>query len=129
MDKLNVYSIASVQRIDKIQELLRGQALTLQEIADAVNISRRYARDYISYLKDAGSIYISGFRKGHLPGNCKQYLPLYRWGGDADSVEPAKPEKDPDEQIDRVIAMRKAKSIKPFRDWTAAWIPTRGAVQ
>jgi biotin operon repressor len=119
MDKINIYSTASAQRIERIQELLRGQALTLQEIADAINISRRYARDYINYLQEVGSVYIADFRKGYLPGNCRHYLALYRWN--AASVT----EADDGEQIDRVQAQKKAKSIKPFRDWTAAWIPTR----
>jgi hypothetical protein len=128
MDNLNFRSEASVQRIDRIQEMLRQQPLTLQEIADGINISRRYARDYVNYLQEIGSIYIADFRKGNLPGNCRHYLAMYRWGTGTDAAAPiAEPveTQDQDESRDRAAAMKKAKAIQPFRDWTAAWIPTR----
>lgn len=135
MDNLNFQSAASIQRIERIQQLLRQQAMTAQEIADAIHISRRYARDYIIYLQEIGSIHIADFRKGNLPGNCRQYMALYRWGMGADAVSPmaerkAEPDdvQDPEERRDRAVALKKAKAIQPFRDWTAAWIPTREAV-
>lgn len=132
MDNLNFNSEQSINRIDRIQELLRSQAMTLQEIADALFISKRYARDYITYLQEIGSVHIADFRKGNLPGNCRQYLALYRWGMGVNAAAPMierKPKAaaiDADERRDRAAALKKAKAIQPFRDWSAAWIPTRG---
>lgn len=133
MDKLNFNSEKSIARIDRIQELLRSQAMTQQELADAIFVSNRYARDYIIYLQEIGSIYVADFRQGNLPGNRRQHFPLYRWGEGVDAVAPmterkssAVNDQDQDERRDRAAALKKAKAIKPFRDWSAAWIPTRG---
>ena len=130
MVHLNANTPQSIKRIERIQELLRSDAMTLQEIADAVFISKRYARDYIIYLQEIGSIYIADFRKGNLPGNCRHYLAMYRWGSGVNAVSPMDEkielDQDMEERLDRVAAIKKAKAIKPFRDWSAAWIPTRG---
>jgi hypothetical protein len=131
MDKLNFNSEKSVARIERIQELLRSQAMSQQELADAIFVSNRYARDYIVYLQEIGCIHIADFRRGTLPGNRRHHIALYRWGMGADAVAPPMERKprtiatDPDERRDRAVALKKAAAIQPFRDWSAAWIPTR----
>jgi hypothetical protein len=139
MDNLSFQSSTSIQRIDKIQELLRQQSMTLQELADGINISTRYAREYINHLQETRCVYIADFRKANNIGNARGYVPLYRWGSGPNAAMPEREHKAKaaertiklyggDEKQDRDKAIRKARAIKPFRDWTAAWIPTRGAV-
>jgi hypothetical protein len=74
-------------RLSKIEQLLRGQALTAQEIADGVFLASVSTLVYIRQLKDAGRIYISGWvRRGSA---CPQWVAQYRWGSLPDKPKPA----------------------------------------
>lgn len=130
MDRLNFGSEQSIKRIDRIQEILRSQSLTMQEIAEQINVTKRYAQEYIHHLQDIHCVYIAEYRKDIRP-NSWRHVALYRWGNnpnakvlDRQYKAPASP--DAEERRDRALALKKAKLIKPFRDWSAAWIPTRG---
>lgn len=130
---------AALARIDRIQHLLRQQPSTVQEIADAVHISKRYASEYVEYLRAQGRIHVCEYRREQRAAY-QVYKPLFAWGIGADAPPPDRSDKvrqaearakmnlDP-EAKDKSLALRRAKSIKPRRDWTAAWIPSRGGNQ
>lgn len=124
---------ATLARIERIQQLLRQQPSTIQEIADAVHISKRYATEYVSYLREQGKLHICDYRRE--PRDCYQvYKPLLAWGPGADAPHPDRSSrvrqaehraKIADDPVRKEIelAKRRAKAIKPHMDWTSAWIP------
>lgn len=133
---MSFISPAAVARIDRIYQLLRQQHMTVQEIADAVFISTRYAREYMSHMRSGGLAHIVSYRKIQRETRY-DYVPVYAFGPGEDAEKPlalrnidksrehrAKIAADP-EAHDREKARRRAARIKPHRDWTAAWIPTK----
>ncbi len=137
MYQMTFTSTAALNRIERIQQLLRHEPSTIQEIADAVFISLRYATDYIRHLREHGQVYICEYRRDDCKVN-RVFRPLYAWGTGTDAPSPdrssrarqaeyrARIRADP-EKWQRELARRKARRLKPRRDWTAEWIPTRSA--
>ena len=129
-------SEAAKRRIDKIQQLLRGQDLAIADLADQIHLTLYWARAYINYLHDTKQVHIASYQVRRHQHYDRQ-IALYCWGEATDAAKPAamtyleKAHKrramiaaDPDMQ-DKEAAKRRAKYIKPARDWAASWIPTK----
>jgi len=127
-------------RIERIKDLLSRRYMTLNEIAEATHISVRWARAYLNHLHKDKIIYIAAYRYKHLDVKTVSHA-LYKLGSKEDAYRPlplssaqrmARQRKIINEDADlreKLLAQRRAARIKPRRDWTAAWIPTRtGAV-
>jgi len=123
----------ALARIERFQLALRRQDCTAQELADAVFLHPRYAVQYIRYLHDQGRIHICEYRLVRMIFKLCAH-PVYAWGPGADAPPPKRlthaersriRRKDPEFRL-REAAKQRAKRIMPYRDWTAAWIPTRG---
>ncbi len=120
-------------RIERIRAALSMCEMTSAEIAQAVHIHPTYLREYIRHLRETFQIHIAGYQA--VKRTHTWHLPIYAWGAAADAPPPRRPthaerarlrRKDPEKKLQD--AMRaKARQIKPHRDWTAAWIPTREA--
>lgn len=120
-------------RIERIRAALLMREMTSAELAEAVHIHPTYMREYINHLREAFWIHIAGYqavKRAHT-----WHLPIYAWGAGADAPPPRRPthaerarqrRKDPEKKLQDAMRV-KAKKIKPYRDWTAAWIPTREA--
>ena len=137
-DKLTFKNPAALARLLRIQGLLRQEPSTLSEIAAVVHISVRYAREYLSNIRERRQAYVHSYRQDRV---CEYatWKPLYAWGTKKDAKEPdtsarAKQERrrarinaDPLAKASE-LAKRRAKAIKPFTDWTSSWIPRKPSV-
>ncbi len=120
-------------RIERIKAALLAREMTADELADTVHIHRSYAREYIKHLREQWLLHIVGYsavKDRHL-----WHKPIYAWGAGADAPPPKKltnsqrakmRRADPEKRLQDAMKAR-AKNIKPHRDWSAAWIPTRSA--
>ena len=123
-------------RIMKIQHLLRGQMMTVEELGGEIHITQRWMRAYVVHLHKKGQIHIAGWRKQNI-NRYTTYLQLYAWGSGDDVARPAGETKIERQRRVRAelvadelahaasLAKRRAKRVKPARDWAASWIPTR----
>ena len=120
--------------MQRIQEMLRREDMTLHEIAESIHMSLRWARAYVKHLHDAGCVHISGYRR--VPSSCKTVNhALYCWGAATDAVKPAP--LTPLERVQRsrqnlfqdadkhALALEKRRMSKwvPHCDWAAEWVP------
>ena len=141
MHKMTFQSDAARRRIDKIQQLLRATDMPITEVAEQIHLTLYWARAYMRHLHERQLVHIVSYRKQRrLEYDC--HVALYCWGAgiDAEKPEPASPaEQQRDRRAklaadkdahEKSLALRRAKKIKPARDWAAAWIPTKtqGAV-
>jgi len=129
----------ALRRIERIQEMLRAKDMTLQEIADGIHLSLRWAREYIVHLRINRLIHIAGFRLHHMEHKTVSHA-LYCWGAATDAAKPlpltsaerAQRQRDilmSDQDLhEAALRKRRAARIVPARDWAASWIPTKGAV-
>lgn len=139
MAKMQFNTELSLRRLERIQEFLRGGVATVQEIADSIHMSKRWAYEYVNYLHGQRKIYISSYRRVIRTNKSGLWIPVYRWGEGKDAVRPAartmaensrKYRRNPERRDDILEQKRKSrrlKSIVPIRDWTAAWIPNKEA--
>lgn len=75
-----------IARLARVQELLRGAAMTIQEVADAIGMTKPSGRAYVLYLYDLGDVYIEHYGMtgpNHVGKPCK----YYRWGDHDDAPE------------------------------------------
>lgn len=126
-------------RIEKIQNLLRGTDCTVQEIADAIFLSKRWTYAYVNHLHENKKIHIAEYRKNVRSNKSWCFVPVYCWGEAKDAIKPkvlSHAEKsrryrnDQENSAERKLVdanKKRAKRTKPTRDWTAAWIPTKEA--
>ena len=136
MHKMTFTSEAALRRIDKIQQLLRGQDLSMAEIAAEIHLTLYWTRAYINHLHAAGLLHIAKYdlrKQKHYD----RHIALYCWGEATDAIKPPamnyleKAHKRRAiiaadlELQDKELAKRRAKRIVPARDWAASWIPTR----
>ena len=122
--------------MERIQELLRRQDMTLQEISDSIHMSTRWAREYINHLHELKMIHIAEYRLRTLEVKTVSQ-PIYCWGNARDEPKPPPLTgaqkaarirniiKSDQELHEKTLAKRRAAKWTPQRDWTAAWIPTR----
>lgn len=125
----------SLARIERIQQVLRGRAMTYAEVAAEIHMADTSTLIYINHLRSIYCIYIEDWRRQN-----RYYVPLFRWGDEPDAEKPPnmtsterarvlqeKLKADPVEH-EIALARRRAKKFKPQRDWAASWIPTKAAV-
>lgn len=121
----------------RIEAALRERQMTAEELGQAVSRSKGVICRYIAELQKQKQIHIARWetrKNRHV-----WHIPIYEWGADEDAPPPKKMTDaerkrarakaraiDPEILIQEQLK-KKAAAIKPFRDWTAAWIPTRGA--
>ena len=129
-------SDAACRRIEKIQQILRARDLSLQEIADEINMTLRWARAYVVYLHQRKQLHIASWEL-RVVNDYFRFTPHYCWGNATDAIKPAtltfEQRKETRKTIKKVatledeieIARRRALEFKPQRDWAASWIPTR----
>ncbi len=126
-------SAATHARIERIRDALRIREMTTIEIAEAVGIHPAYAREYVKHLRETFQIHIVGYAT--IKDQHTWHKPIYAWGVGADAPPPKRLSHaersrirrlDPEFRL-REAAKQRAKRIVPYRDWTAAWIPTRAA--
>ena len=140
MAKTTLKTKLALRRIDKIQEVLRKEDLTVNEIAEKIYMSLRWAREYVKKLHNEGVIHIACYRRYDLSQQ-SAVRALYCWGSATDAVKP--PPLTPYERtkrtrqliysdIDRhqkLLALRRDKKFKKEADWTSSWIPRRNVQQ
>jgi hypothetical protein len=96
-------SALSKSRIERIQNLLRGQHMTVYELADGIYLSPAATRMYIAHLRRERQLFIAGWR---LPesASVRRWQPLFAWGEGKDAK---KPPTDPASYQRRIYAERK----------------------
>lgn len=135
MAHLTFTDARSQARIDRIQHFLRQQPATLQELADALFMSLRLATLYVDHLQATGQMHVCEFRR-YKRQSYTVWKSIYAWGPGADAPPPDRSKRAHEarrraeiaadaDRHDREKARRRAAKIKPHRDWTASWIPTR----
>lgn len=127
---------SAVLRIQRIQQMLRAQDMTVQEIADGIHLTLRWTREYIAHLHLNKMVHVAGYRLQSMQHKTVSHA-LYCWGQAKDAPKPApltsaqraKRQRelllDDLEARDKALAKRRAARWTPQRDWTASWIPTR----
>jgi len=86
MGKMNFNTDLSQRRIERIQKALRGQAMGVQEISDAIFLSKRWMHSYITHLHSAGLIHIECYRE--RTDKATWQVAQYRWGKGTDAPQP-----------------------------------------
>lgn len=122
-DMMSFKYSTSKARIEKIQQVLRGRPMTIFEICDAINLSKRWTYAYLDYLKEQRLIHIKEYRQ-RLTGKGLVYTAIFSWGDGVDATEPRTTKAE--------IALRKrmkrramnddykhSKPVDPTRFWTA----------
>ena len=140
MAKSTLNSKLALKRIEKIQELLRKNELSANEIADGIFMCVRWARKYVSHSHKNKLIYISSYKRFMLNGK-SSVRAMYSWGNKPDAVKPPaltdreKSQrtrdliKDDVDRHERLLALRRNKRIVLSPDWTSSWIPRRNSQQ
>jgi hypothetical protein len=132
--KMSFTKSLAVARIERIQHLLRGQHLTVYELADGVCLSPAATRIYIAHLRRERQLFIAGWR---LPetGICRRWQPLFAWGDGKDAKKPptdqasyqrriyAERKKRDPEAHDLYRARQNANRRKVRPDPLTQWIP------
>jgi hypothetical protein len=120
-------------KIERIKALITEQGLTLEAIAQAVPISKRWARAYIVHLHAAGQVYITHWT--HDEGESRAYLrPVYMAGDKPSAPRPpaftrceigrrkrAKIKADPELYMNHIARERRRRFV-PRADWASAWM-------
>lgn len=78
-DHNNFNSEVALRRIARIQELLRQNPSSAQEIADAIHMTVRWARDYLIYLVAQRQAHVAGYRRQKVT-TLNRNIALYGWG-------------------------------------------------
>lgn len=137
MSEMKFNTDLSRRRIEQIQNLLRREDCSVQEIADGIFIAKRWAYSYVNHLHENKRIHIASYRKSVRPNKAWTFIPLYCWGEAKDAKRPAKMSQAEykkryrknietgDDIREREMMKKRAKRLVPVRDWTAAWIPTK----
>lgn len=81
---MNFESELSKARLLKIQELLRGQALTTAELADELGVTSKYALFYVMHLRENNQIHIES-KVRYAP--TERGTPRFRWGPSVEGAE------------------------------------------
>lgn len=142
MAKMTYESERALRRIERIQQLLRGQDMTAQEVADGIYMDVRRARMYLRYLLEKKMIYVKRWEKRRYEGKAR-WIPYYGWGNAKSAPMPGSKEtsaeaqrrrykeriaRDPDAH-ESFLARLKAKRLKPKADPLMAWIPKKSHQQ
>jgi len=139
MHKMTFASEAAQRRIEKIQQLLRGADMSMHEICNEIHLTPYWTRKYLQHLHEQGRIHIASYRC-QKRNEYECFVALYCWGAATDAQKPTYDElrehkrqkriakRDDVEAHELHLKKRRAARIKPQRDWTAAWIPTKAAV-
>jgi len=134
--RMTFTSTTASKRIEKIQQLLCEKGMTVSELRTEIHLTPRWVRAYLKYLQEKKQVYITAWRR--TTEDKKDYpIPVYRWGSARNARKPAPKPSVLRQQILRKklvadpashashLAMRRAKRLKPYRDWASSWIPTR----
>lgn len=140
MAKSTLNSKLALKRIEKIQELLRKNELSANEIAGGIFMCTRWASQYVSYAHKNKLIYISSYKRFMLNGK-SSVRAMYSCGNKPDVVKPP-PLTDKEKsqrkrdlikadvaRHERLLALRRNKRIVQSPDWTSSWIPRRNSQQ
>lgn len=132
MAKMSFTTEASKRKLTRLQELLRQQPCTVQDLADGLFTTVRTANEYLSHLRDNKLVRVERYELRKT--TYEHYVPVYIWGKGKDAKRP-KP-KTPAERMrihrkrvatdqdlkDLANAKRRAKRRKIKPDWTSCWI-------
>jgi len=135
--KMTFITERAKNRIARIEQLLQGDGMPVLEICAALCITPRWGREYIRYLREQKKVYIVSWTRT-TDGKKDHPLAVYRWGDGKDKRRPRRKSgaQRQRETRERMVeddlahevhkARRRAKRVKPSRDWTAAWILSKG---
>lgn len=121
------------RRIEFIQKALTGQRLSLQQLSEAVFLSRFCCRNYINHLRELNKVHLCKWRHDKINGR-EYWVAIYTWGEGKDAIRlkesSAKRQRrkykerklaDPSWHM-QMLAKQKAKRIKPKQDIASSWI-------
>jgi predicted ArsR family transcriptional regulator len=78
-DHNNFDSEVALRRIARIQEILRREPSTAQEVADAIQMTVRWARDYLVHLVAQRQAHVADYRRVKV-NTLNRNVALYGWG-------------------------------------------------
>lgn len=134
MPKMTFNSNLANRRIKLIERALTDQKLSLQQLCEAVFLTRFCCRTYINHLKELKKVHLCKWRRDEINGK-KYWVALYTWGEGKDAKRPP---KEPHAQRQRrkykerkkndpvwhmqMLAKQRARRIKPKQDIASSWI-------
>ena len=112
-------------KIARIEELLRANPLSLQEVADGVHLGLQWARVYMRHLTDAGMAHICHYEDRKTTA----YLitvPMYAWGPGKAAIRPKLTQQQRQERSrNNLEPIRETKSGVVVRQHVASDTPVR----
>jgi len=75
----NFDSDVALRRIGRIQEILRQHPASSHEIADAIHMTERWAKTYLTHLVAQRQAHVANYRR-QVVNKLSRNVPLYGWG-------------------------------------------------